>query len=252
MNTQVMATPGTWKDGKRYLWPMGLLVPLLPFAGWLMVTLTGMSLFWWSAPVFFYGGVALLDVLVGTDPSNPPESAIDTLEQDRFYRWCTFLFLPLQYVGFFAAAWLIARGGLAPMDKLGLAISVGLVNGIAIANAHELGHKKETLERWLARVVLAPSFYGHFYIEHNRGHHVRVSTPEDPTSARTDCCDRRRPAAGMSAASPAIAGTATISSPICCCITCSAIPIITPIRRGGIKPCVTSRIRRSCPPATPA
>jgi alkane 1-monooxygenase len=28
------------------------------------------------------------------------------------------------------------------------------------------------------------SFYGHFYIEHNRGHHVRVATPEDPASSR--------------------------------------------------------------------
>jgi alkane 1-monooxygenase len=27
-------------------------------------------------------------------------------------------------------------------------------------------------------------FYGHFYVEHNRGHHVRVATPEDPASSR--------------------------------------------------------------------
>ena len=27
-------------------------------------------------------------------------------------------------------------------------------------------------------------FYGHFYIEHDRGHHVRVATPEDPASSR--------------------------------------------------------------------
>ena len=39
-------------------------------------------------------------------------------------------------------------------------------------------------ERWLAKIALAQSFYGHFYIEHNRGHHVRVATPEDPASWR--------------------------------------------------------------------
>jgi alkane 1-monooxygenase len=33
-------------------------------------------------------------------------------------------------------------------------------------------------------VALAQSGYGHFFIEHNRGHHVRVATPEDPASAR--------------------------------------------------------------------
>ena len=32
--------------------------------------------------------------------------------------------------------------------------------------------------------ILAPTGYGHFFIEHNRGHHVRVATPEDPASSR--------------------------------------------------------------------
>jgi alkane 1-monooxygenase len=40
------------------------------------------------------------------------------------------------------------------------------------------------VERWLSKISLAPTGYGHFYIEHNRGHHVRVATPEDPSSAR--------------------------------------------------------------------
>ncbi len=31
-------------------------------------------------------------------------------------------------------------------------------------------------------MALAQSSYGHFFIEHNRGHHVRVATPEDPAS----------------------------------------------------------------------
>jgi alkane 1-monooxygenase len=47
-----------------------------------------------------------------------------------------------------------------------------------------MGHKKDSLERWLSKVTLAQTCYGHFYIEHNRGHHVRVATPEDPASAR--------------------------------------------------------------------
>ena len=55
---------------------------------------------------------------------------------------------------------------------------------IGINTAHELGHKKESVERWLAKIALAQSFYGHFYIEHNRGHHVRVATPDDPASSR--------------------------------------------------------------------
>jgi alkane 1-monooxygenase len=33
-------------------------------------------------------------------------------------------------------------------------------------------------------VLLVTVSYGHFAVEHNRGHHVRVATPDDPASAR--------------------------------------------------------------------
>jgi len=73
---------------------------------------------------------------------------------------------------------------LSVVDRVGIAISIGCIGGIGINTAHELGHKKEANERWLSKIALAQSCYGHFYIEHNRGHHVRVATPEDPASAR--------------------------------------------------------------------
>jgi alkane 1-monooxygenase len=47
-----------------------------------------------------------------------------------------------------------------------------------------LGHKNNALERWLAKIALAPTAYGHFFIEHNRGHHRDVATPQDPASSR--------------------------------------------------------------------
>ena len=59
-----------------------------------------------------------------------------------------------------------------------------MLGGVGINTAHEMGHKKDALERWLTKITLAQTCYGHFYIEHNRGHHVRVATPEDPASAR--------------------------------------------------------------------
>jgi len=59
------------------------------------------------------------------------------------------------------------------VGKIGLALSIGVSTGFGINTAHELGHKKEEAERGLAK-CLAPTAYGHFYIEHNRGHHVRV------------------------------------------------------------------------------
>ena len=36
----------------------------------------------------------------------------------------------------------------------------------------------------MAKILLLSSLYMHFFIEHNRGHHKNVSTPEDPASSR--------------------------------------------------------------------
>ena len=182
---QVSDVRPDWHDGKRYLWLLGTVVPLFLFLGWGLVNLTGLAVFWWIGPMVLYVAIPLLDLVIGDDPSNAPEEAVAWLDQDRYYRWVTYLFLPCQFVSFGAAFWLMTRhGGLPVIDRLGIAVTIGMLNGIAINTAHELGHKKEHLERWFARIALAPSGYGHFFIEHNRGHHVRVATPDDPASSR--------------------------------------------------------------------
>jgi alkane 1-monooxygenase len=173
-----------WRDGKRRLWLLGLVVPSLAFAAWGLVTITGWAGFWFLGPMVVFGVVPAIDLVVGLDRSNPDDDMIEQLEKDRYYRWITYLFLPIQYAALVWACWMFAHGGLGPVDEIGLALTVGTIAGIGINTAHELGHKKEKHERWLAKIALAQSFYGHFYIEHNRGHHVRVATPEDPASAR--------------------------------------------------------------------
>ena len=179
-----------WRDKKRYLWLIGLVVPSLAFVGYAAHTLTGWGVWFWIGPIVILVVVPAIDLIAGLDRSNPPDDVIEALENDKYYRWITYLFLPIQYVGFVGAFYLIGGGSLAgggdlgSWDKLGLAISIGCIGGIGINTAHELGHKKEANERWLSKIALAQVFYGHFYIEHNRGHHVRVATPEDPASSR--------------------------------------------------------------------
>jgi len=176
--------PATWRDPKRHAWLLGLVVPTLPFITWGLVEASGVGALWFFGPVLVFGIFPLLDLWIGMDARNPPEGVIKWLERDRYYRWCTYLYLPLQYAGLVLACWLFSRPSLSVADKIGLALTVGMVSGIAINTAHELGHKRDSLERWLSRVALAQSGYGHFFIEHNRGHHVRVATPEDPASSR--------------------------------------------------------------------
>jgi len=177
-------SPATWHDPKRYAWLLGLIVPLTPFLAWANVQLTGIDAFWFLGPALIFIIFPLLDLAIGMDAENPPDSVIKWLEQDRYYRWCTYAFVPLQYAGLIFACWLWAYGGLSTVDSIGLALTMGIVSGIAINTAHELGHKRVALERWLSKIALAQSGYGHFFIEHNRGHHVRVATAEDPASAR--------------------------------------------------------------------
>jgi alkane 1-monooxygenase len=180
----VSRTTAQWTDPKRYLWLFGLVVPLFPFMGGALATLTGWGIFWYLGPILILGLIPVLDLIAGLDRSNPPDDIIKTLEADKYYRWITYLFLPLQYAALVWASWLWAGTTLSLSDKIGLALTVGTVAGVGINTAHELGHKKEKVERWLSKIALAQSFYGHFYIEHNRGHHVRVATPVDPASSR--------------------------------------------------------------------
>ncbi|MFN8089384.1 MAG: alkane 1-monooxygenase [Mycobacterium sp.] len=189
-----------WRDKKRYLWLLGLIAPtalfiVLPLVwafnqfGW---TATSQA-FFWIGPFLIYILLPALDLKFGRDGQNAPEEVMEYLENDRYYRYCTYMFIPCQFASVIFGAylftatnlsWLGYSGGLGWAAKIGLALTVGMLGGTGINAAHEMGHKKDSLERWLAKITLAQTWYGHFYIEHNRGHHVRVATPEDPASAR--------------------------------------------------------------------
>ncbi|WP_425301648.1 alkane 1-monooxygenase [Nocardia wallacei] len=163
---------------------LGLIAPGCAVLPSQLVLHTGSPVFWWIGPIIVLIVIPVLDWVVGEDGSNPRDEDYELLSNDRYYRWCTYLFLPIQLIGLGIAGYLWADDELAVVDKLGLAATLGFVSGIGINAAHELGHRVESLERWLAKVALAQSGYGHFFVEHNKGHHARVATPEDPASGR--------------------------------------------------------------------
>ena len=169
-----------WRDRKRYWWPLALLIPMSPFVSWLLVEYLHWGLFWATGAWILLLLVPLVDYIAGSDGSSPPRKAIAALQVDRYYRWCTYLFVPLQYAGLLFACWCWVHAPMATGEKIALAMTVGVVAGVGINAAHELGHKSEIHERWLAKIVLAQSLYGHFYVEHNHGHHVNVVTPQEP------------------------------------------------------------------------
>ena len=173
-----------WTDKRRYLWLLSTLTMLLPLAAMGLVAHTGLALFWWFGPIFVFIGIPILDHLLGEETENPPEAVVPHLEQDNYYRVAVWIAVIFQYWAFLVAVQVAVTAALPWYSYLGLAITTGTAMGIAINTAHELGHKTNRFERGLAKLALAPVFYGHFFVEHNRGHHVRVSTPEDPASSR--------------------------------------------------------------------
>ena len=184
--TRVMGSSSgaNWIDGKRYWWLLSPALPLIALGSVLGAIAGGPGALLWLLPVFFYGVVPVMDRVLGEDRVNAPESAVAGLDQDRWYRRIVYLYIPTQYLLTAIGAWYAVRGDLNWWELLGLLLTVGMINGVGINTAHELGHKTNTLERWLAKITLAPVAYGHFFIEHNKGHHKNVATPEDPASSK--------------------------------------------------------------------
>lgn len=183
--TQTMAVQASpWVDRKRYWWLLSPAIPLAGLASVLAVINGAPGWLLWTLPVIFYVIAPIMDLVIGEDSVNAPESAVSALENDKYYLRIVYAYLPSQYLMTVAAAWLAVSGTLSGIEWLALILGTGIANGVGINTAHELGHKTHSFERWMAKLTLAPVAYGHFFIEHNKGHHKNVATPEDPASSR--------------------------------------------------------------------
>src|SRR5262245_5714392 len=163
---------------RRYRFLLALTLPTMPVVGYLI----GNNFY---TLIFGIVVIGLLDFVVGRDRRNPPPGALPALEIDRFYRAILYVCATADLALIGWGATVVGGGSLSPVQTLGLMLSVGFVTGAqGITFAHELGHARSKVDQLLAKVLLTAVCYGHFFIEHNRGHHVRVATPEDPASAR--------------------------------------------------------------------
>lgn len=174
----------TWRDGKRLAWLLSVVYPLVPLLGVALHARTGEPAMLAVPLLIGYGLMPLLDALFGEDLNNPPEEVVPQLEADRYYRWLTWLTVPLYFVTLIVCAWWAGTQALPWWALLILAYVAGTNSGMGLTTGHELGHKHNALEQWLAKLILAVPAYGHFTVEHGRGHHRWVSTPEDHASAR--------------------------------------------------------------------
>lgn len=173
-----------YTDKKRYLWLSSLFMPVFPLLGIGLYFAFGSQWMLLLPIVFSYVLMPFIDHVMGVDENNPPEEIVPQLEEDRYYRLLTWYTVPMHFIVLIAIAWFVAAQPLTIWSVIVMAITAGMYSGLGINTAHELGHKKPEFERLLAKIVLAVPTYGHFCIEHNRGHHRDVATPEDPASSR--------------------------------------------------------------------
>ena len=172
-------------DGKRYLWLASLSGPLIPILTLLAYEALEQRPAILLFPLFYiFVVIPVADAIFGEDRHNPPEEVVPLMAADSYYRVLLYVGIVLLYAQFFAVAWFIGTHALPWWAYLGLTLGTGFTSAVAILIGHELGHKRSSLDRFAAQVATALVGYGHFRIEHNRGHHVAVATPEDCVSAR--------------------------------------------------------------------
>jgi alkane 1-monooxygenase len=174
----------SYSDGKRWLYLCSIFFPALPAIS-VALYFTQIGLWATLIPLLFvYGCVPIIDAVLGEDNHNPPEQVVQQMANDKHYSWMVRSAVPIVWISFFAMFALIGTQNLPWWSITALIIGGASISGNCLTVGHELGHKQNKLDRRLAMWINAVVGYAHFRVEHNRGHHIWVSTPEDPASAR--------------------------------------------------------------------
>lgn len=174
-----------YKDKKRHLWTLGYIGAIVSFSTIYLYFALGHNPWVCFIPAAYaYVITPLIDILLGVDNHNPPEPVMDGMAKDPFYKIQVISRIPISFAIFFSFVWFVGTQDLPWWAIAALVVGVGVGSGSVLALTHELGHKPGKWNKFWAKVGNSLLGYGHFNIEHNRGHHVWVSTPEDPASAR--------------------------------------------------------------------
>ena len=180
VNPDRMLTIKKWS----YVVFWGTMVPLVPFSAYIGVE-SGTQDYWaWFMYFVIFGIIPVADYIIGKDPSNPDEEVqVPSLTEEVIYRVFTIL------MGFVWIAVLFYAGHIFMTNDYGLLGKIGWVDSIvggiiAINLGHELIHKDPKIENWMGGLLLSSVTYAGFKVEHVRGHHVHVSTPDDASSSQ--------------------------------------------------------------------
>ncbi len=127
--------------------------------------------------------VPILDAILGVYPRNPTVAEQARWNKPWVWGFWTYTYT-ISHFALLATGFAVVEAASWPMIAL-YALAVGVyTGGLGITVAHELAHKRGLFPRFTANALLCTVWYQHFYVEHVRGHHMNVATPDDPASAR--------------------------------------------------------------------
>lgn len=141
----------------------------------------------WLTVWVIFGIIPFIEWIIGAKNSALSTEQLQLRAADKRFDWVLYAIVPVQwfmilYFGDYLSHIPMHKWGL---DEIGKIMGMGILCGsYGINVAHELGHRNNKKEQFLAKSLLLTSLYMHFFIEHNRGHHKYVATPEDPSTAR--------------------------------------------------------------------
>jgi alkane 1-monooxygenase len=144
----------------------------------------GGGLWTFSAFVFAYIIIPVFDEFIGKDPENISHDEIDSIVNDRYFEVIVYSMVYIQVALIIWGAYIVSEFSLTPLETVGFLLSVMTFTSGGINIAHELGHKQNAWAKFHSKLNLMTVCYMHFYIEHNKGHHVNVATPKDPASSK--------------------------------------------------------------------
>jgi alkane 1-monooxygenase len=158
--------------------------PLIVFA-LALPAFTKTGVWCWMALVYAWVAIPLAELCIRPDNRNLQAAEEELAKKDKTYDYILYAFVLAQYAALVLFLFSMRDNSLSKADVVGRVFTMGLLCGtFGINIGHELGHRSNRAEQLLAKASLLTSLYMHFFIEHNKGHHKRVSTREDPSSAR--------------------------------------------------------------------
>jgi alkane 1-monooxygenase len=160
------------------------LSPFLAFA-FAYIAFTSRGWLTFLPVIWSYTIIPLSELLIKPDETNLDAVEEEIAKREKLYDYLLFTVPVFLYAMLVVFLFSLRQPHLELIDYIGRIMSMGLLVGIFGINVgHELGHRVNKFEQGLAKALLLTSQYMHFFIEHNRGHHKRVATPDDPSSAR--------------------------------------------------------------------